>query len=85
MTFEMMCDDISKIDFDVALLGCGGYGLPLCNYIRHTLGKSAIYVGGGLQLLFGVMGSRVGFKHRVLATDGKRTSPEVYSSFRTMR
>ena len=57
-TFEIMCNDISKLDFDIALLGCGGYGLPLCNYIHKNLNKSAIYVGGGLQLLFGVMGRR---------------------------
>ena len=53
-----MCKDIKELDFDIALLGCGGYGLPLCNYIYETLGKSAIYVGGGLQLMFGVMGKR---------------------------
>ena len=53
-----MCNDISKLDFDIALLGCGGYGLPLCNYIKKDLKKSAIYIGGGLQLLFGVMGKR---------------------------
>ena len=57
-TFEIMCNDIKEIDFDIALLGCGGYGLPLCNYIKTELNKSAIYIGGGLQLLFGVMGSR---------------------------
>ena len=57
-TFEVMCNDISKLDFDVALLGCGGYGLPLCNYIHKNLNKSAIYVGGGLQLMFGIMGKR---------------------------
>ena len=57
-TFNIMCDDISKLDFDVALLGCGGYGLPLCNFIKKKLGKSAIYVGGSIQLLFGVMGKR---------------------------
>ena len=51
-------NDISNLEFDIALLGCGGYGLPLCHYIHETLNKSAIYVGGGLQLLFGVMGSR---------------------------
>ena len=53
-----MCKDIKELDFDIALLGCGGYGLPLCNYIKSNLNKSAIYVGGGLQLLFGVMGNR---------------------------
>ena len=57
-TFRVMCDDISKIDFDIALLGCGGYGLPLCNFIKMNMSKSAIYIGGVLQLLFGVMGER---------------------------
>lgn len=57
-TFEIMCNDISKLDFDVALLGCGGYGLPLCNYIHTDMKKSAIYIGGGLQMMFGVMGNR---------------------------
>jgi len=57
-TFDIMCNDISKLDFDIALLGCGGYGLPLSNYIHKKLNKSVIYVGGGLQLLFGVMGKR---------------------------
>jgi len=57
-TFTIMCKDIEKLDFDVALLGCGGYGLPLCDFIKTKLNKSAIYVGGGLQLLFGVMGRR---------------------------
>tara|TARA_Y100000590_G_C15595138_1_gene967733 strand:- start:432 stop:1289 length:858 start_codon:yes stop_codon:yes gene_type:complete len=57
-TFQIMCNDISKLDFDIALLGCGGYGVPLCDFIKSKLNKSAIYVGGGLQLLFGVMGQR---------------------------
>ena len=58
ITFTTMCKEISKLDFDIALLGCGGYGLPLCDYIKSKLNKSAIYIGGGLQLLFGVMGKR---------------------------
>ena len=57
-TFELMKEGIRKLDFDIALLGCGGYGLSLCNFIKMELGKSAIYVGGGLQLLFGVKGRR---------------------------
>jgi hypothetical protein len=57
-TFNIMCNDIKKIDFDIALLGCGGYGLPLCLFIKAVLKKSAIYIGGGIQLLFGVMGKR---------------------------
>lgn len=57
-TYNLMCNDIKKLDFDIALLGCGGYGLPLCNFIKMNMNKSAIYIGGGLQLLFGVMGRR---------------------------
>ena len=53
-----MCEDIKYINFDIALLGCGGYGLPLCHFIKTKLNKSAIYIGGGLQLLFGVFGGR---------------------------
>lgn len=57
-TFNIMCNDIKKIDFDIALLGCGAYGLPICEFIKNKLNKSAIYIGGGIQLLFGVMGKR---------------------------
>jgi hypothetical protein len=57
-TFNIMCKDIEKIDFDIALLGCGGYGVPLCNFIKNKMKKSAIYIGGGIQLMFGVMGNR---------------------------
>jgi len=57
-SFHFMCDEISKIDFDIALLGCGSYGMPLCGYIKERLKKSAIYIGGGLQLYFGIKGKR---------------------------
>ena len=57
-SFDKMCKDISNIDFDVALLGCGSYGLPLSGFIKSKLGKSAIYIGGGLQLYFGIKGKR---------------------------
>lgn len=52
-----MTGEIKKIDFDVALLGCGAYGLPLSVEIRK-MGKQAVYLGGSLQLLFGIKGSR---------------------------
>lgn len=57
-TFMAMCNDIKELDFDIALLSCGGYGLPLCDFIYKKLGKSSIYIGGALQLLFGVYGKR---------------------------
>ena len=56
-SYEYMKSQISEIDFDVALLGCGGYGMPLSGYIK-SIGKSAVYVGGGLQLIFGIKGKR---------------------------
>lgn len=57
-SFDRMCQDISKIDFDVALLAAGGYGMPLSGYIKQHLNKGSIYVGGCLQLFFGIKGRR---------------------------
>lgn len=54
---EYMKEEINKIDFDVALLGCGAYGIPLGSYIKQK-GKQAIHMGGALQLLFGIIGNR---------------------------
>jgi len=70
-TFSIMCKDIKNIDFDIAILGCGGYGLPLCDYICNTLHKSAIYVGGGLQLLFGIKGKRW-INHPIIKRESER-------------
>lgn len=50
--------DRIRDQFDVALVSCGGYGNPVCNYIYESCGKSAIYVGGVLQMYFGVVGAR---------------------------
>ena len=43
--------------FDVALLGCGAYGLPLGAAIKRH-GGQAIHLGGALQVLFGIRGRR---------------------------
>lgn len=56
--FRDMCKRIDDIEFDIALVACGGYGLPLVNYIKNTRHRSAIYMGGSLQLLFGIKGKR---------------------------
>ena len=39
------------------LVSCGCYGVPLCEDIKNN-GRKAIYVGGLLQLLFGLKGKR---------------------------
>ena len=46
-----------KDTFDVALCSCGGYGNLVCSAL-FDMGKSAIYVGGVLQMYFGVYGER---------------------------
>ena len=46
-----------KDQFDIALCSCGGYGNPVVGFIR-SIGKSAIYIGGVLQMYFGVLGGR---------------------------
>jgi len=43
--------------YDYALVSCGGYSTLVCHYIFKS-GKSSIYVGGSLQMMFGVLGKR---------------------------
>lgn len=57
-TFDSVCDQIKDVEFDIALVSAGGYGLPICNYVYEELGKSAIYVGGDLQTYFCIKGKR---------------------------
>ena len=43
----------------LALLGCGAYGMAVFPYIKALpFRPSAIYVGGALQLWFGIQGER---------------------------
>ena len=55
--FNSMCKLIDKIDFDIAVIGAGAYGLPLSAYIKQK-GKIAIHLGGATQILFGIKGKR---------------------------
>lgn len=57
-SLNYMKNEISNINFDIALLGCGAYGTPLVSHISNNLRKTAIYIGGGLQILFGIKGKR---------------------------
>ena len=43
--------------YDVALVAAGGYGMLIADRIFRA-GRSVIYVGGALQLFFGVVGKR---------------------------
>ena len=52
-----MCEEIKKIDFDVAIIGAGAYGLPLAAFVKK-IGKKSIHMGGATQILFGIKGQR---------------------------
>jgi hypothetical protein len=49
--------EIERRDFDVCLIGCGAYGLPLAAHVKR-MGRKAIHLAGSTQLLFGIMGGR---------------------------
>lgn len=57
--FEDFKNNVDEIidKFDIALVSCGGYANPICSHI-FSKGKSAIYVGGVLQMYFGILGNR---------------------------
>ena len=52
-----MIEECKKIDFEIAIIGCGAYGYPLAAEIKK-MGKIAIHLGGATQLLFGIIGHR---------------------------
>lgn len=55
---ERMKEDISKIDFDVALIAGGAYGMCIGAFVKRDLGRTALHLGGMMQLLFGIKGRR---------------------------
>lgn len=54
---DYMVEEALKIPFDIALIGCGAYGLPLACKLKQA-GKQAIHIGGATQILFGIIGRR---------------------------
>ena len=52
---KYMEDEIDKVDYDVCILGCGAYGMPLAAHVKR-MGKKAVHLGGITQILFGVKG-----------------------------
>lgn len=57
---EMYAEIVSEIerrDFDVALIGAGGLAIPIAAHIKR-MNKIALDLGGHLQIVFGVLGSK---------------------------
>lgn len=56
-SLEDLQNQMSELDFDVALIGAGAYSFPLAVYAQK-LGKHGIHLGGALQIYFGIKGKR---------------------------
>lgn len=54
---EYMKKEIDKHEFDVALIGCGAYGMDLAAHVKRK-GKIAVHMAGWTQMLFGIYGNR---------------------------
>tara|TARA_B100000965_G_scaffold401209_1_gene424582 strand:+ start:219 stop:1178 length:960 start_codon:yes stop_codon:yes gene_type:complete len=54
---EYMKNEMNKIDYDIALIGCGAYGLHLAAHAKR-MGKKGFHLAGVLQILFGIIGKR---------------------------
>ena len=50
---DWMKREIDKLEFDIAIIGCGAYGFPLAAYVKQ-IGRKAIHLGGAVQYLFGI-------------------------------
>lgn len=54
---DSMKQEMSSLDFDVALIAAGAFSFPLAAHAKR-IGRIGIHCGGGLQLFFAVMGNR---------------------------
>lgn len=55
---DWMQQGIAALDFDVAIIGAGAYGMSLAAFVKRDLGRKAVHLGGASQLLFGIRGNR---------------------------
>lgn len=54
---DYMHEETHKIDYEIAIVGCGAYGFPLAARMKKE-GKKVIHLGGVTQCMFGIMGNR---------------------------
>ncbi|NJN81553.1 MAG: hypothetical protein HC802_04225 [Caldilineaceae bacterium] len=59
--FDEIVERMSRLRFDIALIGAGGLGIPLASAAKK-MGKVGLSLGGHLQTIFGVNGKR--WRHR---------------------
>ena len=70
-----MIEKCIRLEFDVAIIGCGAYGFPLANEIKK-MGKVAIHLAGATQLMFGIVGKR--WEEEYIYSDFKRNVINPY-------
>jgi hypothetical protein len=57
--YKLFIETLKDInDFDIALVAAGGYGMLISDYIFTEMKKSVMYIGGALQIFFGIIGKR---------------------------
>lgn len=54
---KFMEDEIDKHEYDIALIGCGAYGMSLAAHCKRK-GKIAVHMASWVQMLFGIYGQR---------------------------
>lgn len=54
---KYMEDEIDSKEYDIALIGCGAYGMEIAAHCKRK-GKIAIHMASWVQMLFGIYGDR---------------------------
>ena len=60
---DRLSEEVSKLDFDIAFLSCGSYALHLGHFIKNSLHKKSVCVGGMINILFGIYGKKHDIEH----------------------
>ena len=54
---DFMKNQMDQSDYEIALIGCGAYGMSLAAHAKRK-GKIAVHMAGWTQMLFGIYGNR---------------------------
>lgn len=54
---DFMKEQMDQYNYDMALIGCGAYGMHLAAHAKRK-GKIAVHLAGWTQMLFGIYGNR---------------------------
>jgi hypothetical protein len=60
---DYMREQMDQVEYDVAIVGAGAYGLPLAAHALER-GRQGVHMGGATQMLFGVLGRRWEFGYK---------------------